>query len=178
MNHGLGPAEHVFLRVGPRCSGPEEDEHVPRNFVFYSRNDSSLHFEADVPFIVPILRGPPLRELFNHPRKGPPLQRPWKHRKPHHVNRNVQVGVVLEILPYVATATLAGRSGRREKKKEAMLALLCIEALRQRLDSFPKVLGTRRRVNRCRCGRKKCIRKCEDETESASYPCSNSPPPG
>lgn len=166
MNHGLAPADHVFFRVGPGCSGPKEDEHVPRNPVFYSRSDSSPHFETDVPLIVPILRGPPLRELFDHPRKSPPFQRPRKHRKPDDVNRNVQVGVVLQVLPYVATATLAGPSRRGEEEKQAMLSLLCIETPRQRLDPISKVFGTRRRVDRCGCGRKKYTRDCDGETEA------------
>ncbi len=66
----------------------------------------------------------------------------------------VRLGMFLEVAAYVATATLARRSGRREKDKQAMLSLLCIELLGQRLDPRPQVYSAMRCVDRSACARK------------------------
>ncbi len=65
----------------------------------------------------------------------------------------------LEVGAYVATATLADRSGGREKEKEAMTSLLGIETLGKRLEAIAKDVGARRRLNRSQSGCKK--RYCE-----------------
>ncbi len=67
--------------------------------------------------------------------------------------------MLLEVAPYVATATLARRSGRREKDKQPVLSLLCIELLGQRLDPRPQVYRAMRCVDRSACARKKAYDK-------------------
>ena len=64
------------------------------------------------------------------------------------MDRNLELGMLLEVVAYVATATLANRSGGREEEKEAMTSLLGIKPLGKRLEAIAKVLGARRRVNR------------------------------
>ncbi len=64
------------------------------------------------------------------------------------MDRSLELGMPLEVGAYVATATLADRSGGREEEKEAMTSLLGIEPLGKRLEAIAKVLGARRRVNR------------------------------
>ena len=49
----------------------------------------------------------------------------------------VQLGMLLEEAADVATATLAGRSGGREKEKQAVPSHLGIEVLGQGLDADP-----------------------------------------
>ncbi len=71
------------------------------------------------------------------------------------MDRRVQLGMRFEVGPYVATATLARRSGRREKDEQPVLSLLCIELLGQRLDPRPQIHSARRCVDRSACARKK-----------------------
>ena len=53
--------------------------------------------------------------------------------------------MLLEVASYVATATLARRSGGREKDKQAVLSPLRIELRDQRLEPRPQVY----RIGRC-----------------------------
>ena len=63
--------------------------------------------------------------------------------------------MLLEVAPHVATATLARRSGGREKDKQPVLALLRVEPLGQRLDPRLQVYSARRCVDRPTRARKK-----------------------
>ena len=56
---------------------------------------------------------------------------------------------------YAATATFAGRSGRRKKNKQPVLSPLRIELLGQRLDSRPQIHSARRCIDRAACAREK-----------------------
>ncbi len=78
--------------------------------------------------------------------------------------------MALEVGAYMATATLADRSGGREQEQQAMTSLLGIEPLGKRLEAVAKVLGARRRVNRSYSACKKRYRERRQQPESKLHP--------
>ncbi len=78
----------------------------------------------------------------------------------------------LEVAPYVATATLARRSGGREKHEQPVLPLLRIELLGQRFDPRPQVYCASRCVDRPACAGKKGHEQtcCKREYTAHSHP--------
>ena len=64
------------------------------------------------------------------------------------MDRYLELGMPIQVGSYVATATLAGRSGGGEEEQEAMASLFSVEALGQRLETFAKIVRARRRLGR------------------------------
>ncbi len=85
------------------------------------------------------------------------------------MDRHVQVGMRFEIGPYMATATLARRSGGREQDEQPVLSPLRIELHDKRLEPRTQVYRVRRCVDSSARARKKAYCKACRKPEHSNH---------